>query len=209
MRDVVDGFKLRSGTHSTVLRCGCISPTLLPYPSLSFLFCLACRWAWSTCCGTSTTPPSPRSPTTCVLFACMYASDSLSYIPAHRIRARCIDVLMHVCSHTFLPSSLTPPTPPTRPQIKHKLVALSGLKEKLGEMHVYLTQVLEGKLPVNNQVNTYINICVCARGGVCVCCIYDMYVCVVEVDRSYLSVASLSTARCVRGSRVVKCVGVV
>lgn len=42
--------------------------------------------------------------------------------------------------------------PPPSPQIKHKLVALSGLKEKLGEMHVYLTQVLEGKLPVNNQV---------------------------------------------------------
>lgn len=37
-------------------------------------------------------------------------------------------------------------------QIKHKLAALSGLKEKLGEMHTYLQQVLEGKLPVNNQV---------------------------------------------------------
>lgn len=47
-----------------------------------------------------------------------------------------------------------PMTPPH--QIKHKLVALSGLKEKLGEMNVYLTQVLEGKLPVNNQVNTII-----------------------------------------------------
>jgi hypothetical protein len=31
-------------------------------------------------------------------------------------------------------------------------VALSGLKEKLGEMHAYCQQVLEGKLPVNNQV---------------------------------------------------------
>lgn len=37
-------------------------------------------------------------------------------------------------------------------QVKHKLVALSGLKEKLEEMHLYLQQVLEGKLPVNNQV---------------------------------------------------------
>lgn len=51
---------------------------------------------------------------------------------------------------TVAPFSLSPTDRP--PQIKHKLVALSGLKEKLGEMHVYLQQVLDGKLPVNNQV---------------------------------------------------------
>lgn len=37
-------------------------------------------------------------------------------------------------------------------QIKHKLSALSGLKAKLEEMQTYLKNVLDGKLPVNNQV---------------------------------------------------------
>lgn len=37
-------------------------------------------------------------------------------------------------------------------QIKHKLSALSGLKAKLEEMQTYLKNVLNGKLPVNNQV---------------------------------------------------------
>lgn len=39
-----------------------------------------------------------------------------------------------------------------RSQIKHKLSALSGLKSKLEEMQTYLKNVLDGKLPVNNQV---------------------------------------------------------
>ncbi len=51
------------------------------------------------------------------------------------------------------PPTLTSPHPThTHTQIKHKLVALSGLKEKLGEMLAYCQQVLDGKLPVNNQV---------------------------------------------------------
>ncbi|CBJ30666.1 conserved unknown protein [Ectocarpus siliculosus] len=37
-------------------------------------------------------------------------------------------------------------------QIKHKLSALSGLKSKLEEMQTYLKNVLDGKLPVNNQI---------------------------------------------------------
>eukprot|EP00903_Cladosiphon_okamuranus_P012182 g11425.t1 len=37
-------------------------------------------------------------------------------------------------------------------QIKHKLSALSGLKTKLEEMQTYLKNVLDGKLPVNNQI---------------------------------------------------------
>lgn len=39
-------------------------------------------------------------------------------------------------------------------QIKHKLSALSGLKTKLEEMQTYLKNVLDGKLPVNNQVSS-------------------------------------------------------
>lgn len=39
-------------------------------------------------------------------------------------------------------------------QIKHKLSALSGLKSKLEEMQTYLNNVLDGKLPVNNQVHS-------------------------------------------------------
>lgn len=39
-------------------------------------------------------------------------------------------------------------------QIKHKLSALSGLKSKLEEMQTYLKNVLDGKLPVNNQVHS-------------------------------------------------------
>ena len=31
-------------------------------------------------------------------------------------------------------------------------MALSGLRERLGEMQSYLEQVLEGKLPVNNHI---------------------------------------------------------
>lgn len=37
-------------------------------------------------------------------------------------------------------------------QIKHKLSALSGLKGRLEEMQSYLRNVLDGNLPVNNQV---------------------------------------------------------
>ena len=41
-------------------------------------------------------------------------------------------------------------------QIKHKLSALSGLKSKLEEMQTYLMNVLDGKLPVNNQVSYWL-----------------------------------------------------
>ncbi|CAM9495457.1 unnamed protein product [Ascophyllum nodosum] len=37
-------------------------------------------------------------------------------------------------------------------QIKHKMSALSGLKSHLEEMQAYLKNVLNGKLPVNNQI---------------------------------------------------------
>lgn len=37
-------------------------------------------------------------------------------------------------------------------QIKHKVSALSGLREQLLEMKAYLENVLAGKLPVNNQI---------------------------------------------------------
>lgn len=37
-------------------------------------------------------------------------------------------------------------------QIKHKMTALAGLKERLEEMKVYLANVLGGKLPVNHQI---------------------------------------------------------
>ncbi|CAM9639911.1 unnamed protein product [Phaeothamnion confervicola] len=37
-------------------------------------------------------------------------------------------------------------------QIKHKMTALAGLKERLQEMQAYLRNVLEGKMPANNQV---------------------------------------------------------
>ena len=37
-------------------------------------------------------------------------------------------------------------------QIKHKMTALNGLKEKLGEMKKYLQNVLDGRIPVNNQI---------------------------------------------------------
>ncbi|KAM3569417.1 hypothetical protein VYU27_008489 [Nannochloropsis oceanica] len=37
-------------------------------------------------------------------------------------------------------------------QVKHKLVALSGLRERLEEMQTYLQLVLAQKIPVNNQI---------------------------------------------------------
>ena len=37
-------------------------------------------------------------------------------------------------------------------QIKHKMTALNGLKERLGEMKKYLQNVLDGRIPVNNQI---------------------------------------------------------
>lgn len=37
-------------------------------------------------------------------------------------------------------------------QVKHKLLALSGLKERLEDMKIYLTNVLAKKLPVNHQI---------------------------------------------------------
>ena len=37
-------------------------------------------------------------------------------------------------------------------RVKHKLTGLNVLKSKLEEMHVYLRDVADGKLPVNNQV---------------------------------------------------------
>merc|ERR1712216_811447 len=37
-------------------------------------------------------------------------------------------------------------------QIKAKMASLGGLKEKLDEMSTYLQNVLDGKLPVNNQI---------------------------------------------------------
>jgi 26S proteasome regulatory subunit N8 len=37
-------------------------------------------------------------------------------------------------------------------QIKHKMAALSGLRERLEEVKVYLARVLAGTLPVNNQI---------------------------------------------------------
>ncbi|TFJ84018.1 hypothetical protein NSK_005113 [Nannochloropsis salina CCMP1776] len=37
-------------------------------------------------------------------------------------------------------------------QVKQKLVALAGLRDRLQEMHTYLMQVVEGKLPVNNLI---------------------------------------------------------
>jgi len=36
--------------------------------------------------------------------------------------------------------------------VKHKLVALSGLRERLEEMQTYLQLVLAQKIPVNNQI---------------------------------------------------------
>lgn len=36
------------------------------------------------------------------------------------------------------------------------MVALSGLKEKLDEMHKYLQHILDGRLPVNNQVSVLV-----------------------------------------------------
>jgi 26S proteasome regulatory subunit N8 len=37
-------------------------------------------------------------------------------------------------------------------QIKHKMAALSGLRERLEEVKLYLARVLAGTLPVNNQI---------------------------------------------------------
>lgn len=37
-------------------------------------------------------------------------------------------------------------------RVKHKMTGLSTLKSKLEEMHMYLTNVAEGKIPVNNQI---------------------------------------------------------
>lgn len=49
-------------------------------------------------------------------------------------------------------TSVHPPCLPFSLQIKSKMVALSGLKEKLLEIHAYLLNILDNKLPVNNQI---------------------------------------------------------
>mmetsp|Transcript_37944 Transcript_37944/g.55646 ORF Transcript_37944/g.55646 Transcript_37944/m.55646 type:complete len:343 (+) Transcript_37944:26-1054(+) len=45
-----------------------------------------------------------------------------------------------------------PSTSTLAAQVRHKLAALVGLKEKLEEMRTYLQNVLDGRLPVNNQI---------------------------------------------------------
>lgn len=37
-------------------------------------------------------------------------------------------------------------------QVKHKMTALSGLRERLEEMKTYLENVVEGRLPPNHQI---------------------------------------------------------
>jgi 26S proteasome regulatory subunit N8 len=71
-----------------------------------------------------------------------------------------INALDTVCVHGCLQVGVEhllrdindPSTSTLANQIKHKMAALSGLRERLEEVQVYLARVLAGTLPVNNQI---------------------------------------------------------